>query len=141
MATIRYAKGPVVYLFDRDDLKTKKKELLWGDWLRVGDDIATQDNPAMSPELYREMLKPYQAELFQYIKARTPAKLYYHSCGSVLPLIDDLIEIGVDALNPVQVTARGMDTAELKKRFENILPITYGLINAGSTLKPKKKLT
>ena len=39
MATIRYAKGPVVYLYDKDDLKTKKRELLWGDWLRIGDDI------------------------------------------------------------------------------------------------------
>ena len=83
----------------------------------IGDDIATQDNPAMSPELYREMLKPYHAELFAFVKERTPAKLYYHSCGSVVPLIDDLIEIGVDALNPIQVTARGMDTADLKRRF------------------------
>ena len=87
------------------------------DVFQIGDDIATQDNPAMSPELYREMVKPYHAELFQYVKARTPAKLYYHSCGSVVPLIDDLIEIGIDALNPVQVTARGMETAELKRRF------------------------
>ena len=39
MATIRYAKGPVVYLCDKDDLETKKRELLWGDWLRIGDDI------------------------------------------------------------------------------------------------------
>ena len=39
MAKIRYAKGPVIYLYDRDNLKTKKKQLLWGDWLRIGDDI------------------------------------------------------------------------------------------------------
>ena len=87
------------------------------DIFQIGDDIATQEGPAMSPELYREMLKPYHAELFQYIKERTRAKLYYHSCGGITPLIDDLIEIGVDALNPIQVSAKGMNTAELKKRF------------------------
>jgi uroporphyrinogen decarboxylase len=105
------------------DVRKKNAELFLneaGEYLDVfliGDDIATQDNPAMSPDLYREMVKPYQAELFAFVKERTPAKLYYHSCGSVVPLIDDLIEIGVDALNPIQVTARGMDTAELKRRF------------------------
>ena len=103
------------------------------DAFQIGDDIATQDNPAMSPELYREMLKPYQAELFQYVKARTPAKLYYHSCGSVVPLIDDLIEIGVDALNPVQATARGMDTAELKRRFGNRIAF-WGAIDSQKAL-------
>jgi uroporphyrinogen decarboxylase len=87
------------------------------DVIQVGDDLATQDRPATSPALYREMVKPYQAELFRFVKERTPARLYYHSCGAVAPLIDDLIEIGVDALNPVQVSAEGMDTAELKARF------------------------
>jgi len=87
------------------------------DVIQLGDDLATQNGPAMSPALYREMVKPYQAELFRFVKERTPAKLYYHSCGAVTSLIEDLIEIGVDALNPVQVSAEGMDTAELKDRF------------------------
>jgi len=103
------------------------------DVFQIGDDIATQENPAMSPALYREMLKPYHAELFRYIKERTPAKLYYHSCGSVIPLIDDLIEIGVDALNPIQVSARGMDTAELKRRFGNRIAF-WGAIDSQKTL-------
>ena len=103
------------------------------DIFQIGDDIATQEGPAMSPELYREMLKPYQAELFQYIKERTPAKLYYHSCGGITPLIDDLIEIGVDALNPIQVTAKGMDTAELKKQFGKRL-IFWGGIDSQQAL-------
>lgn len=103
------------------------------DIFQIGDDIATQEGPAMSPELYREMLKPYHAELFQYIKERTPAKLYYHSCGGITPLIDDLIEIGVDALNPIQVTAKGMDTAELKKRFGKRL-IFWGGIDSQQAL-------
>jgi len=103
------------------------------DIFQIGDDIATQEGPAMSPELYREMLKPYHAELFQYIKERTPAKLYYHSCGGITPLIDDLIEIGVDALNPIQVTAKGMNTAELKKRFGKRL-IFWGGIDSQQAL-------
>ncbi len=87
------------------------------DAIQLGDDLATQNGPAMSPGLYREMVKPYQAELFGFVKERTPARLYYHSCGAVAPLVDDLIEIGVDALNPIQVSAQGMDTAALKARF------------------------
>lgn len=87
------------------------------DVIQLGDDIATQNGPVMSPELYREMVKPYQAGLFSFVKERTPAKLYYHSCGAVASLVEDLIEIGVDALNPIQVSAEGMDTAELKRRF------------------------
>ena len=121
------------------DARKKNAELFLneaGEYLdvfQIGDDIATQDNPAMSPELYREMLKPYQAELFAFIKERTPAKLYYHSCGSVVPLIDDLIEIGVDALNPIQVTARDMDTAKLKRRFGNRIAF-WGAIDSQKVL-------
>jgi len=99
------------------------------DVFQIGDDIATQEGPAMSPELYREMLKPYHAELFQYIKERTSAKLYFHSCGGITPLIDDLIEIGVDALNPIQVSAKGMDTAGLKERFGKRL-VFWGAIDS-----------
>ncbi len=87
------------------------------DVIQLGDDLATQNGPAMSPALYREMVKPYQAELFRFVKERTPAKLYYHSCGAVASLVEALIEIGVDVLNPVQASAQGMDTAELKARF------------------------
>jgi uroporphyrinogen decarboxylase len=87
------------------------------DIFQVGDDLATQNGLMLSPALYREMIKPYQAELFRFIKELTKAKLYYHSCGALIPLIDDLIEIGVEALNPVQVSAEGMNTADLKRRY------------------------
>jgi len=83
----------------------------------VGDDLASTESTLMSPVIYREMIKPYQKEYFSFIKSKTKAKLLYHSCGSVSPLIDDLIEIGVDILNPIQVNAKGMDTKELKKKF------------------------
>jgi uroporphyrinogen decarboxylase len=63
------------------------------------------------------MIKPKQRRLVEAIKKKTDARLFYHSCGATYDLIPDLIEIGFDILNPVQVSARGMDTACLKKDF------------------------
>jgi uroporphyrinogen decarboxylase len=91
-----------------------------GEYLDVvmqGDDLAIQDGPVMSPEMYRKFIKPRQAKIFDLIKQKTDAKLFYHCCGSVRTLIPDLIEIGVDIINPVQVSAKGMDTKELKEEF------------------------
>ena len=87
------------------------------DVFQLADDIAMQNAPFMSPQLYREMIKPYQMELFQYVKKFTNAKIYYHSCGSIGMLLDDLIEAGVDILNPVQVSATNMETDKLKQRY------------------------
>jgi uroporphyrinogen decarboxylase len=82
-----------------------------------GDDVATQETWMISPESYATMIKPRQRRLFDAIKAGTNAKLIYHGCGAVFDLIPHLIEIGVDAVNPVQVSARGMDTARLKAAY------------------------
>ena len=87
------------------------------DFCFFGDDVAFQDGPMMSMELYRKMVKPYHARVFSYIKSRSAAKILYHTCGSVVHLIPDLIDLGVDALNPVQVSAKGMDTKTLKREF------------------------
>ncbi|RJP26709.1 MAG: hypothetical protein C4520_00245 [Candidatus Abyssobacteria bacterium SURF_5] len=83
------------------------------------EDLGTQNNPIMSPELYRKFLKPRQAELFAHIKkvAKNDVKVLLHSCGSIRKLIPDLIETGIDALNPIQVSATGMDTKELKREY------------------------
>ncbi len=82
-----------------------------------GDDMAFQDGPMMSMEQYRKMIRPHHARLFGYLKSRTSAKIAYHTCGAVVHLIPDLIEMGVDALNPVQVSAKGMDSQRLKREF------------------------
>ncbi len=82
-----------------------------------GDDVAFQDGPMMSMDLYRKMVKPYHKRVFSYIKSHSSAKILYHSCGSVVHLIPDLIEIGVDVLNPIQVSAKGMDSQTLKREF------------------------
>lgn len=83
------------------------------------DDLASQNRCFISIEMYRRFLKPRHKRLFDHIKksAKAPVKIFFHSCGAVRPLIPDLIEAGVDILNPVQVSAAGMDTKELKKEF------------------------
>ncbi len=107
-------------------------EVKWEYWDRIldivgenvlviseADDLAGQNGPLVSPSLYRELIKPRHTKLFSMIKKKAKTKVYifFHSCGSVRELIADLIESGVDALNPVQVSAAAMDTKELKKEF------------------------
>ncbi len=87
------------------------------DVVMVGDDLAGQNGLLLSPDLYRRFVKPRQAKLYELIHSKTDAKLWYHSCGAIRELIPDLIEIGVEVLNPIQVSARGMDTAKLKQEF------------------------
>ncbi len=83
----------------------------------VSDDLATQNAPMMSPAIYRKIIKPMQQELFGFIKARTKAKLFYHCCGAASFFLDDLLEAGIDILNPVQVSAKNMAPEDLKKRY------------------------
>ena len=85
----------------------------------VGDDLGMQEGPLISLDLYRKLIKPRQRVLFGFIKKRTAAYLFYHSCGSISQFIPDLIDVGVDILNPVQVSAKNMDTHRLKKEFGN----------------------
>jgi len=82
------------------------------------DDVGSQNSLLISPDTYREMIKPRQAELFDTIKTNTDAKVFYHTDGAVRRLIPDLIEIGVDILQPIQVNSGKMgETKELKKEF------------------------
>ena len=80
----------------------------------------------MSPATYREIIKPVYKKYYDFIKSKTEAKIFYHSCGNVIPLLDDFIENGVDILNPVQVSAIG-NTFELKKRFGDKLVFWGGI--------------
>jgi len=87
------------------------------DVVQLADDLAGQDNLLISPNSYKELVKPYHLELCQYVKSLTKAKIYYHGCGAIEPLLDELIDNGVEILNPVQVSAANMDTQALKKRY------------------------
>ena len=82
------------------------------------DDLASQNGLLISPEMYRKYIKPRHAKLFSHIKRQAPhVRIFLHSCGAVFDLIEDLIESGVDILNPVQTSARGMDPVRLKRVF------------------------
>ncbi len=88
------------------------------DIIKIGDDLGIQKGLMISPKMYRDILKPVHADLISFIKSRTNAKVLFHSCGDVAPLIGDFIEIGVDILNPIQTSAGSIsDLASLKKRF------------------------
>jgi len=97
------------------------------DIVRIGDDMGTQQQPFFSPALYREMIKPYHQEYFSFIKEHTDASLMLHSCGNVYPLIPDLIDAGIDILNPVQVSARDMEPLRLKQEFGDRLAFSGGI--------------
>jgi uroporphyrinogen decarboxylase len=109
-----------------------------GQYLQVvtyWDDVCGQDGWLVSPNLYRTVVKPQQERLFKAIKKKTDAKIFYHGCGAVFELIPDLIEMGVDILNPIQVSARGMDdTRKLKETFGSELVFWGGGVDSQSVL-------
>ncbi len=81
------------------------------------DDVNTQNGWMISPETYRSMVKPKERRLVEAIRKKTDAKIFFHGCGAVYDLIPDLIDIGFDIINPIQVAARGMDTKKLKQAY------------------------
>jgi len=93
---------------------------------RTADDMATQDGLLMSPETYRTIIKPIYKKWYDFIRTKTDAKIFYHSDGNVVALLDDFIENGVDVLNPVQVSAIG-DVDALKKDFGDRLAFWGGI--------------
>jgi len=98
------------------------------DLITVSDDLGSQKGPLISPKMYRNMIKPYHAELIAAIKECSKVKIFFHSCGDVYPLLPDLIDVGVDVLNPVQVSAGEMaDTARLKCDFGDRLTFCGGI--------------
>lgn len=82
-----------------------------------GDDFATQNAPFVSPDMFRELVKPYFQERISYTKQFTKARYLHHSCGSVFRLIDDLVDAGVEILNPIQPKATDMQPRRLKETY------------------------
>lgn len=99
------------------------------DVIMIGDDLAGQTGPLFQPDFYRDVVKPRHKALVQYIRSRTEAKIWYHTCGSCLAYIPDLLDNGIHALNPVQIGATGMDPAKLKARFGDRLVFWGGAID------------
>ena len=97
------------------------------DILLASDDLGMQNGLMIAPQAYRELIKPRHKKYFQLLHDLSPAKLLFHSCGSLIDIMDDLVEIGVDVLHPVQVAARGMDPATLKARWGDRLAFWGGV--------------
>ena len=87
------------------------------DVVAFADDLGFQERPYMRPELYRDKVKPYHRRLVEAIKSKTKAKVVIHSDGAIYPLIPDLIDVGIDGINPVQVSAAGMGAERLNAEF------------------------
>lgn len=87
------------------------------DIIVFGDDLGGQSGPLISPAAYRELYQPYHRRLWKRAKELADVKVMLHSCGGIAPLLDDLIDAGLDAVNPVQITSAGMDPRGLKDRY------------------------
>ncbi|HEX2986831.1 MAG TPA: uroporphyrinogen decarboxylase family protein [Chloroflexota bacterium] len=87
------------------------------DFVHMEGDLGDQNGPLFSPKTFREIYKPRLRRVVDAIKRRSSARIWLHSCGSIYWAIPDLIDAGVEVLNPVQVNAAEMDSARLKREF------------------------
>jgi uroporphyrinogen decarboxylase len=100
------------------------------DVIMIGDDLAGQGGPLFNPVFYRRVVKPRQKKLVQHIKSLSKAKVWYHTCGNCSVYIPDLIDNGIDILNPVQPGSPGMDPAHLKREYGADLVFWGGGVDA-----------
>jgi len=96
------------------------------DWLWSGDDVGSQQAMLLSPQVWRDMVKPHLKRIHDVGKSRG-LWVAFHSCGAIRPIIGDLIEIGIDVLNPIQCNCPGMEPLELKKEFGKDLAFMGGV--------------
>jgi corrinoid protein of di/trimethylamine methyltransferase len=97
--------------------------------VQEADDLAGQFGLLISPQIYREVVKPRHKKIMDFIKARTDAKIFFHSCGAIREIIPDMIDIGIDIINPVQVSAAGMESSALKRDFGKDITFWGGLVD------------
>lgn len=105
-------------------------------FIREGDDMAGQESMLISPQMYREFLKPRHKQLFEAQRRLFGSGFYifFHSDGAIYQIIPDFIEIGVDVLNPIQLTAKGMDAERLKSEYGKDLSLWGGGVNTQQIL-------
>jgi len=96
------------------------------DVIHSGGDVGTQRGMMLAPDLWRRHVKPYSTQLIRTFKDMG-LMTFYHSCGSIVPIIEDLIEMGLDILDPLQPLAEGMDPVALKRRFGDRLAFHGGI--------------
>ncbi len=111
----------------------------------VGEDLGFQNGPMVSFELYRKLFKPRLKKYFDTVKKHTSAFVHLHSCGSIYQLLDEIIELGVDVINPVQVAAKDMDSSKLGLEFGDRLSFwggvdTQQVLPRGNVLEVKSEV-
>ena len=129
-------------LFDRQcRIALKNLKLIYqavGDKISVvfvtGTDFGAQNGPFISPKLYRELFKPFHKQVNDWAHTNTRWKTFIHSCGGVEPLIEDFIDAGFDILNPVQVSAAGMELRQLKEKYGKRIVFWGGGVDTQRTL-------
>ncbi len=99
-----------------------------------GTDFGTQRSEFLNPEIFRSFFKPYYTKINAWVHENTSWKTFYHSCGSIVRLLDDFVEMGADILNPVQCSAEGMDPVMLKEKYGDKLTFWGGAVNTQQTL-------
>ncbi|MFC1542075.1 uroporphyrinogen decarboxylase family protein [Candidatus Latescibacterota bacterium] len=104
------------------------------DIIIFGDDLGMQTGPQISPEMYREFFKPRHKILWNRAKELADVKVNLHCCGGVRELFPDLIDAGLDAINPVQINCSGMNLKDLKLDFGNDLVFWGGGCDTGQIL-------
>jgi uroporphyrinogen-III decarboxylase len=100
----------------------------------TGTDFGTQAGPFIAPAAYRDLYLPFHKLVNDWVHAHTSWKTFIHSCGSVIRLLPDFVEAGVDILNPVQLSAAGMDARDLKRRFGERITFWGGGVDTQRTL-------
>ncbi len=101
----------------------------YADVVQEADDLAGQFGLLISPDTYRKVMKPRHKKIMDFIKARSDAKIFFHSCGAIREIIPDMIDVGIDIINPVQVSAAGMESAGLKRDFGKEMTFWGGLVD------------
>ncbi|GAK58215.1 uroporphyrinogen-III decarboxylase [Candidatus Vecturithrix granuli] len=104
------------------------------DVVMIGDDLTGQKGPLFSPKFYRQVVKPRQKKLVQHLKSLTNAKVWYHTCGACTAYIPDLLDNGIDILNPIQISAKDMEPERLKREFGKQLVFWGGGIDTQHVL-------
>lgn len=127
------------YIDNMDGILTEIGEFIEYQW--VGDDWGVQHGPLISMKMFRDMVAPRFKKIIDFIKTKTSAKIIYHTCGSTYFLIQDLIDIGVDIVQPLQANADGnQDPAKLKKDFGAQIVFHGNTDNQGVFHKTKEEV-
>lgn len=116
------------------------------DMVTIWDDYGAQNGSLISSTMWQHFVKPRLADLITIIRSKTDASIAIHSCGSISSLLDDFVEIGIQVINPVQVSARNMNLAKLKKRYSKKLTFwggidTYSLLPQGTVTEVRKNVS